>query len=270
MITFSSSATSSYLASASATSKRLSEISKKLSTGKKVNSGKDDPVAISKINQLTASINGLEVANNNIGSSTSLMSVAGGGLNQMASALQQLRDVAVQASDGTISASERQALTDQATSLGSSISDIATRLNYNGTSLLDGSFGSRTVQTGADSGDSVTITIDSATTTALGIDDISLSDETSAGAAITSIDDALAEISSQMSAIGSQTNAMEIQENTNAAIAITMAGARSEMEDADIAELSAEMMQVSIQRQAQMYVMVASKNIEKNKLSLLV
>lgn len=266
----SSSSLQNILINMARTSGKVNSLSKKLSTGKAVNDGKDSAEAIHKLNQLTAEINGLNIANENASSTSNLLGTADGGLTAILSSLQQLRDTAVQASDGTISASDRANLSSNADALLSGIDQTASSLSYGDTNLLDGSFGTQTVQVGANEGDAVSVTLESATTSALGISGIDLSSDTSSGSAITTIDNAINQVISQMASSGSDQSRLENIQNTNNTSIDTLSQSRSNLQDLDYAGAVTLMAKLKIQQQAQLQVLGTAINSssQTSKLSI--
>ena len=142
----------------------------RLSSGLRINSAKDDAAGLAISERLTSQIGGLNQAARNANDGISLAQTAEGALGQIGSNLQRIRDLAVQAANGTNSASDRAALNNEASQLISEINRVATQTNFNGVNLLDGSFTSQSFQVGANSGETISISsIASARSSALGV-----------------------------------------------------------------------------------------------------
>ncbi len=151
-----------------ATTKLLNQSLTRLSTGLRVNSGSDDVVGLAKSEALRAKIRGIDVALNNISNAQSFLGVGEGYLAQLTDISQQLRETAVQASDGTISTSDRTSLTDKFTSLINEYNRLANNANFNSVRLLDGTFVNKTLQVGADEGETISISVSDARSSTIG------------------------------------------------------------------------------------------------------
>lgn len=144
----------------------------RLSSGLRINSAKDDAAGLAISQRLTSQIGGLNQAARNANDGISLAQTAEGDLTQIGNNLQRIRDLAVQAANGSNSASDRAALNNEAGQLVSEINRVASNSNFNGVNLLDGSFTNQTFQVGANgtSNDQITIgSIASAKSTSLGV-----------------------------------------------------------------------------------------------------
>ncbi|MET3117835.1 flagellin [Undibacterium sp. GrIS 1.8] len=144
----------------------------RLSSGLRINSAKDDAAGLAISQRLTSQIGGLNQAVRNANDGISLAQTAEGDLAQIGTNLQRIRDLAVQAANGSNSASDRAAINNESNQLISEINRVASSSNFNGVHLLDGSFTAQTFQVGANgtSNDQINIaSIASAHTSSLGV-----------------------------------------------------------------------------------------------------
>jgi flagellin len=144
----------------------------RLSSGLRINSAKDDAAGFAIAERFTAQIRGNDQAARNANDGISLAQTASGDLDQIGANLQRVRELAVQASNASNSASDRASLSNEANQLIAEIDRVAKNSSFNGTKLLDGSFTAKTFQIGANSSSSDQIAIDSissARTGALGV-----------------------------------------------------------------------------------------------------
>ncbi|UAK26037.1 flagellin N-terminal helical domain-containing protein [Sphingomonas nostoxanthinifaciens] len=141
----------------------------RLSTGKRINSAKDDAAGLAISSRMTSTVNGLAVAIRNANDGVSLAQTAEGALGQVTSMLQRMKELAVQSANGTLSDSDRSSLQNETSQLVSQINDIAKNTDFNGIKLLDGSNKTLTLQTGVTAGDTVSISTQSVKTSALGL-----------------------------------------------------------------------------------------------------
>jgi flagellin len=129
----------------------------RLSSGLRINSAKDDAAGLAISERFGTQIRGTDVAIRNANDGISLAQVAEGSLSEVGNNLQRIRELAVQASNATNSASDRKALQAEVEQLVSEIDRVAKQSDFNGTKLLDGSFTSQLFQVGANAGQSIAI-----------------------------------------------------------------------------------------------------------------
>ena len=123
----------------------------RLSTGLRINSAKDDAAGMAVTSRFTAQINGMNQASRNASDAVSMLQTAEGGLQSITDNLQRVRELAVQASSDSITATDRGYLDTEVQQLIEEINRVASSTQYNGTSLLSGSYASTglTIQVGA-------------------------------------------------------------------------------------------------------------------------
>lgn len=136
----------------------LSTSLQRLSSGLRINSAKDDAAGLAISERFTSQIRGLDQARRNANDGISLSQTAEGALQSSGDILQRIRELAVQSSNATNSASDRQALQAEVGQLTSELDRIAKTTEFNGSKLLDGSFGTATFQVGANAGQSISTT----------------------------------------------------------------------------------------------------------------
>jgi flagellin len=155
-------------ASAGASSS-LQTAMERLSTGKRINSAKDDAAGLAISSRMTSQVKSMAVAIRNANDGISLAQTAEGALGEVTNMLQRMKELATQSANGTLGASERGALQDEVNQLTSQINEIAKTTNFNGVKLLDGSTKSLTLQTGTSSGETVKLNMVNVSTAALGL-----------------------------------------------------------------------------------------------------
>ncbi|MGQ5701594.1 flagellin N-terminal helical domain-containing protein [Sandaracinobacteroides sp. A072] len=134
----------------------------RLSTGLRINSAKDDAAGLAIAQRMTADVRGLTVAIRNAGDGISLAQTAETAMGEITNMLQRMRELSVQAANGTISGDDRQALQAEVTQLVGEIDNVASRTSFNGIRLLDGSSNNLSLQTGSRAGQTVKLAIGSA------------------------------------------------------------------------------------------------------------
>ena len=147
----------------------LSTSIQRLSSGMRINSAKDDAAGLAISERFTTQIRGLDVATRNANDGISLAQTAEGAMVEISNNLQRVRELSVQSANATNSTSDRKALQAEVDQLVGEIDRVARQTNFNGTSLLDGSFSGALFQVGADAGQTIGInSIINANTSKLG------------------------------------------------------------------------------------------------------
>ncbi|RRJ85003.1 flagellin [Aestuariirhabdus litorea] len=149
-------------------SQALDTSMQRLSTGYRINSAKDDAAGLQISNRLTSQINGLHVAVRNANDGISLSQTAEGALQQSTDILQRMRDLSLQSANGSNGATERQALNSEVSQLQQELNRVADTTTFGGLKLLDGSYGTKQFQVGANANETIGVAINSARATDIG------------------------------------------------------------------------------------------------------
>ena len=217
----------------------------RLATGKRINQASDDPAGLTIATKFNYRSSGLGVALSNIGDAQNMMAVAEGGLDQINSILQQMRDKAVQASSDTLGTAERTAISAQLTQFQGEINDIVDSTTWNGQKLLDGlsafSGGQVTFQVGADVGAGNTITLTSGgfgsvTSTVLGVNSLLVDNATDASQSIVNLDTAIQTVSSSLQTLGALVSRLDFAQQVATTAQVNTQAAYSRIMDADMAQ----------------------------------
>ena len=155
-------------ASMSSVEKKMQASMERLSTGSRINSAKDDAAGLAISNRMTAQIRGYAVAIRNSNDGISMTQTAEGALGQVTDMLQRMRELSVQAVNGSMSTADRASLQLEVDQMKAEINNVATKTNHNNIKLLDGSAGKITLQTGVNSGDTMAIGFGSVKTKDIG------------------------------------------------------------------------------------------------------
>ncbi|MCF8169423.1 MAG: flagellin [Rhodoferax sp.] len=161
----------------------LGQAMQRLSSGLRINSAKDDAAGLGISERMTSQVRGLNQASRNANDGISLAQTAEGALSSSNTILQRIRELAVQSANATNSASDRAALNAEVGQLSSELDRIAKTTQFNGQSLLDGSFGSATFQVGANANQTITAISSNFTTSKYGNNRMGSVVATTAGAA---------------------------------------------------------------------------------------
>lgn len=146
----------------------LSTSLQRLSTGSRINSAKDDAAGLQISNRLSSQISGLNVAVRNANDGISLAQTAEGALQQSTNILQRMRDLSLQAANGSNDDKDRASIQKEVGQLKQEIDRISQKTTFGGQKLLDGSFGSKDFQVGSNANETISLTIGKMDTKSLG------------------------------------------------------------------------------------------------------
>ena len=131
----------------------------RLSSGKRINSAVDDAAGLSIGKDLQSRVSGLNQAIRNTNDAISMAQIAEGAMDEATTILQRMRDLAVQSASDSLTATERGYLDTEQSKLATALDKALAQAKFNGTSLIGGSDATKTIQTGADDGDTTTLTL---------------------------------------------------------------------------------------------------------------
>ncbi|EPM4282575.1 flagellin [Vibrio alginolyticus] len=135
----------------------LNQSMERLSSGKRINSAKDDAAGLQISKRLQSQMRGLDVAVRNANDGISIMQTAEGAMNEVTNIMQRMRDLSLQSANGSNSKAERTALQEEVSALNDELSRIAETTSFGGRKLLNGTFGTSSFQIGATAGEAVKI-----------------------------------------------------------------------------------------------------------------
>lgn len=219
----------------------LNKTLQKLSTGLRINSAADDAAGLAIAESFGSQVRGTAVAQRNAQDGVNLLQTAEGALGESANILQRIRELAVQAANGTMSDTNRAALDAEVTQLEAQLDDISGDTEFNGISVL-ASATTITLQAGYKNGQTLTVgTVVAGTTQLLGAaTGVSISSLAGAAAALTTIDAAINSVSTLRGTFGAQINRLEFTINTLAIQEENAAASESAIRDADIAKVTSQ------------------------------
>ena len=142
----------------------------RLSTGKRINSAADDAAGLAIGKDLESRVSGLNQAVRNVNDGISMVQIAEGALDEVTSILQRMRDLSVQAANGSLSATEQGYLDAEHSKLATTLGTVIDQSQFNGTDLVsDSAQTTVTIQSGADASDTTSINFKAMTETLLGV-----------------------------------------------------------------------------------------------------
>ncbi|WP_058485751.1 flagellin [Defluviitalea phaphyphila] len=224
--------------------RRQNVLAYRLSTGKRINSAADDPAGFAISEKMKAQIRGLRQAQRNVLDGISLIQTAEGTMNEIHSVLQRMRELAVQAANGTNTDEDRAKLNEEFQYLKESISQFASNAEFNTEPILDGSKQDKgngiNLQVGPNAGDMVELVIGDMTAVGIGINYLDISTIDNATKAMESLDNAISIVSSQRANLGAMQNRLEHTLSNLENYEENLTAAESRITDADMAETMME------------------------------
>ena len=253
----------------------------RLSTGKRVNSAVDDAAGLAIGKELESRVSGLNQAIRNTNDGISIIQIAEGALDEGTTILQRLRDLAVQASNDSLSTDERGYLTTEAEALIDAFDDIASAAKWNGSTVFGNTF---VIQTGADASDEVSVAItaggpgefldvtagaDTGGTVANAKTDVAFTDNATAQTAISNIDTAMTDLLDKRADLGALQSQLESTVRNLANVAENTAAAAGRIMDTDYAAETANLTKAQILQQAATSILAQANAQPQSVLALL-
>ena len=246
-----------------------------LSTGSRINSAKDDAAGLAIGQNMTSQVRGLNQAVRNANDGINMLQTAEGAMVEVSNMLQRMRELAVQASNGTYSTTQRGYLQKEFSQLSSQITSINTQTKWNGTAVL--SAATTKFQVGAMSGQTVSVIVSATTLVGLGISSatFTLSGATvasgmaNASSAITKLDSALGTINAQRATLGASINRLTYAADNLTNISSNLSASRSTIMDTDYATATTQLSKTQIIQQAATAMLAQANQQPQSVLSLL-
>ena len=254
-------------------SKMLGSAMERLSTGKRINSAKDDAAGMAIATSMTAQVRGMSQGIRNANDGISLAQTAEGAMSEVTNMLQRVRELATQSASGTYQdATDRAYMQTEVDELTAQIDQTITNTEFNGVALFDGTTASVTIQTGANAVDTVDLAMANLTTLAAsggaaGSYDVSTA--ASSNALLTSLDTELDSLSSARSTLGAGQNRLESAVNNLTNNVTNLSDARSRIEDADYSAETTALAKSQILSQASTAMLAQANQSQQSVLSLL-
>jgi len=273
----------------------MSTAMERLATGTRINSAADDAAGLAIASKMTSQVKGLEQASRNANDGISLVQTVEGAAKEILNILTRMKELSVQATSGTYSATDRDAMDLEFQQLKSEITRIETNTTWNGQVLMDGS-DTVAVQVGAGSGQTMSMTfgnwsLENDTTTnatasvygdtngATGqaansagnanMGNIDLQDATRAATANSALDIAISGASAEVAKYGAYINRLEHASDNLLNVAQNTDASRSRIEDADYADETSELAKTQIIAQAGTAMLAQANQIKQTVLALL-
>ena len=283
----------------------MSKSLERLSSGKRINSASDDAAGLAIASRMTAQIKGLDQATRNANDAISMVQTADGAMAEVSTMLQRMRELTVQAANGTNTTAELSVLNTEFESLEAEIHSISTNTQWNGRNILDGALGTINFHVGANANQTVSITfadlntdfgateasqagIDGSTAadldiftnlnvtaagTTSGDETIDLAAQVITGNAQSTtlgyIDTAIARVNNHRATLGAMMNRLEFAADNLTNISTNTSTAKSRIMDTNYAEETSKLAKAQIIQQAAVAVLAQANQNHKLVMSLL-
>ena len=254
-------------------SKMLGSAMERLSTGKRINSAKDDAAGLAIASSMTAQIRGMGQGIRNANDGISLAQTADGALNEVTNMLQRVRELATQSASGTYQdATDRTYMQKEVDQLTSQIDQVVTNSKFNGVALFDGSTATVKIQTGANAADTVSLNMTDLTTLAASggaAGSYNVATATAANTVLGTLDTELNSISGARATLGAGQSRLDSVVNNLTSNVTNLSDARSRIEDTDYSAETTAMAKAQILNQASTAMIAQANQSQQNVLSLL-
>lgn len=221
----------------------------KIASGHKVNSAADNAAALAIINQFSTQIIGSAQASRNASDAISFSQVAESGLNSISENLQRIRELSLQSANGTLGDEQRTALQAEVSQLREEVGRTLETTRFNNVDIFNSNT-NITFQVGANSGDTVDLTLPDLNTDLASVASIDISDQAGAESALGTVDSALQTVASVAGDLGAAQSRFQSAINNLENTEINTSEARSRLRDADFARQTSDLVQSSVQRQS--------------------
>jgi len=236
----------------------------KVASGNRINSARDDAAGLAMREVMDTQIRGLRQGTDNTADMRNLVTTAEGGMNTISDSLQRIRELSIQASNGTLTQDDRAIIQQEVGQLIDNINQAARTVEYNGQALLDGTFTNKQTASSAN-GEGLNFSIS----------DMSLSgylsgyDVSSASFDIGRIDEALNAVGTYRAELGAIANRFDYVTASNDITMLNMADAKSRISDMDMAKGMMDVSRDKVLSQTQIYMQMMRQNvIKQNSISI--
>ena len=240
----------------------------RLSSGLRIANASDDAAGLGISERMRSQIRSLGAASRNAQDGISLVQTAESALSETGSNLSRMRELAVQASSGTLNTTDRTTINSEFTALATEITRIADQTEFNGISLLNNTT-SIAIQVGLDSGDTISLSNTDNDATSLAINALTTTTSTNAQTALAAIDTAIDSVTTSRGTLGATQNRLQSTFRSILGASENLSAAESRIRDVDVAFETADLTRNSILQQASVSILSQANVQPQLALSLL-
>ena len=257
-------------------SKDLTTAMQRLSTGKRINSAKDDAAGLAIGASMTSQIRGMAQGIRNANDGISMAQTAEGALDEVGNMLQRMRELTVQAANGSYSSTDLTNIKSEMDQLAKQVNGVMTNTQFNGVALFPATAATKSIQAGAEGADAISMTLQAPTLSsaiAAGPPVVSAVDVTAASpnwtTNIDAFDTAIANVSNKRAEFGAVQNRIESAVNNMTTNMTNLTDARSRIEDADFSTETTALAKAQILSQASTAMLAQANQSQQSVLKLL-
>ncbi len=254
-------------------SNMLATSMERLSTGKRINSAKDDAAGLAISSSMTSQIKGMNQGVRNANDGISMAQTAEGALDEVTNNLQRMRELEVQKGNGTYSTDDIKNIKSEQDALSKQITSVLTNTKFNGVALFAGTAGKGTdgkvsIQAGANATDAIELDLGgdlSAATTGVG----TVVTATGSAGALSDYDTAISNVSNRRANLGASQNQLQSAVNNLTSNATNLSDAKSRIEDTDFSSETTALAKAQILSQASTAMLSQANQSQQSVLKLL-
>jgi len=240
----------------------------RLSSGLRIANAADDAAGLGISEKMRSQIRSYGVAARNAQDGISLAQTSEGALNEVSNILGRMRELSMQAANGTLDTEDRATINTEFQALDDEVNRLATQTKFNGIELLNNTTGA-TIQIGLDSGETISVSTVDMQSSTLGINALTTTTAANASTALAAIDTAIGSVNTARGQLGSDQNRLNSALSSILNVRENMAGAESRIRDVDVASETADLTRNSILQQAATAVLAQANTQPQLALSLL-
>ena len=252
----------------------LSTSMQRLSTGKRINSAKDDAAGLAIASSMTAQVRGMNQGVRNANDGISMAQTAEGALDEVTNNLQRMRELAVQKANGTYSTADVGNIKAEQDALAAQITNVLTNTRFNGQPLFTGTAGvgadgTVVIQAGANASDAIPMNLGTDLVSDTAITAVVTTGASVDGATLKQYDDAIAQVVNRRSGLGATQNQLQSAVNNLTSNATNLSDARSRIEDTDFSAETTALAKAQILSQASTAMLAQANQSQQGVLKLL-
>jgi flagellin len=241
----------------------------RLSSGMRIATAADDAAGLGISERMRAQVRSFTVASRNAQDGVSLVQTAEGAHQEVSNNLTRMRELAVQASNGTLTTADRATLDTEFQALVTEIDRVSSQTTFNGVNLLDGTTTALNVQVGTDAGETIGLSLADTTSTGLSIGGADVTTAANAASALSTIDSAIDSVTTARGTLGASQNRLTSAISSILNTRENLSAAESRIRDVDVAIETADLTRNSILQQAAVSVLSQANVQPQLALSLL-
>ncbi len=250
-------------------SNMLGQAMERLSTGKRINSAKDDAAGLAIAASFTSQIRGMNQGIRNANDGISLAQTAEGALDEVTNMLQRMRELSVQKANETYSTDDIANIEAEQDALAAQITEVIENTEFNGINLFSTATNTVTIQAGATANDTIDIDLPELDVAAGALAAVVTGGAAVAAATFAQYDTAIGAVTTARSDLGAVQNRLESAVNNLTNVSTNLTDARSRIEDADYSAETTALAKAQILGQASTAMLAQANQSQQNVLSLL-